>query len=102
MLSYANALLGTASEIAKTTVRIRRLLFAGFVPRKKHLPKIVMFRDMLGGKVRVTPRDRFGTNFRTLRRTLRRLVSNLKCGARPHGRSEDGLDRWGREVFMRK
>ena len=51
ILSYANALLRTDSERVETTVRRRRMLFAGFVARmgEEHLPRRVMFGEMLGG-----------------------------------------------------
>ena len=49
--SHANALLKTDSESVETTVRRRRILFAGFVARmgEERLPR-VMFVEMLGGK----------------------------------------------------
>ena len=52
ILSYANALLRTDSESVETTVRRRRILFAGFVTRmgEERLPRRVMFGEMLGGK----------------------------------------------------
>jgi len=52
ILSYANALLRTDSESVETTVRRRRILFAGFVARmgEERLPRRVMFGEMLGGK----------------------------------------------------
>ena len=52
ILSYANALLSNNSESVETTVRRRRILFAGFVARmgEERLPRRVMFGDMLGGK----------------------------------------------------
>ena len=52
ILSYASALLRTKSEIVETTVRRRRLLFAGFVTRmgEERLPKRAMFGEMVGGK----------------------------------------------------
>ena len=52
ILSYANELLRTDSESAETTVRRRRILFAGFVSRmgEERLPRRVMFGEMLGGK----------------------------------------------------
>ena len=48
ILSYANALLRTDSESVETTVRRRRILFAGFVARmgEERFP----FGRMLGGK----------------------------------------------------
>ena len=61
MQSYANALLRTDSESVETTVRKRRVLFAGFVARmgEERLLRRVMFREMLG--VKATPRDRSET-----------------------------------------
>ena len=61
ILSYANALLRTDSESVETTVRKRRVLFAGFVARmgEERLLRRVMFREMLG--VKATPRDRSET-----------------------------------------
>ena len=52
ILSYASALLRTDSESIETTVRRRRILFAGFVTRmgEERLPKRVMFGEMVGGK----------------------------------------------------
>ena len=52
ILSYANALLRTDSESVETTVRRRRMLFAGFVARmgEERLPRRVIFGEMLGGK----------------------------------------------------
>ena len=52
ILSYANALLRKDSESVETTVRRRRILFAGFVARmgEERLPRRVMFGEMLGGK----------------------------------------------------
>ena len=53
ILSYANALLRTDSESVETTVRRRRILFAGFVARggEERLPRReFMFGEMLGGK----------------------------------------------------
>ena len=52
ILSYANALLRIDSESVETTVRRRRILFAGFVARmgKERLPRRVMFGKMFGGK----------------------------------------------------
>ena len=52
ILSYANALLRTDFESVETTVRRRRILFAGFVARmgEERLPRRVMFGEMLGGK----------------------------------------------------
>ena len=52
ILSYANALLRTDSESVETTVRRRRILFAGFVAcmGEERLPRRVMFGEMLGGK----------------------------------------------------
>ena len=51
ILSYANALLRTDSESVETTVRRRRILFAGFVARMgdECLPRRVMFGEMIGG-----------------------------------------------------
>ena len=50
--SYANALLRKDFESVETTVRRRRILFAGFVARmgEERLPRMVVFRGMLGGK----------------------------------------------------
>ena len=52
ILSYANALLRTDSESVETTVRRRRILFAGFVARMREeiLPRRVMFVEIVGGK----------------------------------------------------
>ena len=52
ILSYANALLRADSESVETTVRRRRILFAGFAARmgEERLPRRVMFGEMLGGK----------------------------------------------------
>ena len=52
ILSCANALLRTDSESVETTVRRRRILFAGFVARmgEERLPTRVMFGEMLGVK----------------------------------------------------
>ena len=52
ILSYAHAILRTDSESVETTVRRRRILFAGFVTRmeEERLPRRVMFGEMLGGK----------------------------------------------------
>ena len=51
-LSYANALVKTDSESVETTVRRRRVLFAGFVASmgEERLPKRVIFREMVAGK----------------------------------------------------
>ena len=51
-MSYANALLRTDSESVETTVRRRRILFAGFVARmgEERLPRRVVFGEMLGVK----------------------------------------------------
>lgn len=52
-LSYARAIVETSSESIETTVRRRRMLFAGFGARmrdEKHLPRRVMFGEMIGGK----------------------------------------------------
>ena len=61
ILSYDNALPRTDSESVETTVRKRRVLFAGFVARmgEERLLRRVMFREMLG--VKATPRDRSET-----------------------------------------
>ena len=50
--SHANALLKTDSESVETTVRRRRVLFAGFVAGmgEERLPKRVIFREMVAGK----------------------------------------------------
>ena len=50
ILSYANALLRTDSESVETTVRRRRILFAGIVARmgEERLPGRVMFGDARG------------------------------------------------------
>ena len=55
------ALLRTDSESVETTVRRRRILFAGFVLRmgEERLPRRVMFGEMLGG-VKATSGDRSG------------------------------------------
>ena len=52
ILSYANALLKTDSESVETTVRGRRIFFAGFVARmgEERRPRRVMFEEMFGGK----------------------------------------------------
>ena len=52
ILSYADALLRTNSESVETTVRRRRILFAGFVEHmgEERLPRRVIFGEMLGGK----------------------------------------------------
>ena len=52
MLSYADALAKTGCENVETTVRKRRIRFAGFVARtdEKRLPKRVMFGQVDGGK----------------------------------------------------
>ena len=52
ILSYAHVLLRKDSESVETTVRKRRILFAGFVARmaEERLPRRVMFGEMLGGK----------------------------------------------------
>ena len=52
ILSYANGFLRTDSESVETTVRRRRILFAGFVARtgEERLSRRVMFGEMLGGK----------------------------------------------------
>ena len=52
VLSYASALLRTDSESVETTVRRRKILFAGFVARmgEERLPRRVIFGEMLGGK----------------------------------------------------
>ena len=49
---YANAPLRTDSESVETTVRRRRILFAGFVARmrEERLSRRVMFGEMLGGE----------------------------------------------------
>ena len=51
-LSYANEVLRTDSESIETTVRSRRILFAGFVARmgEERLPRRVMFGEILGGR----------------------------------------------------
>ena len=51
-LSYADALVKTASEGIEAIVRKRRILFAGFVARmgEKRLPQRVMFGELVGGK----------------------------------------------------
>ena len=47
VLSYADAFVKTGCENVETTVRKRRILFAGFVARmgNERLPKRVMFGD---------------------------------------------------------
>ena len=52
ILSYDNALPRTDSESVETTVRKRRILFAGFVARMREvrLPRRVIFGEMLKGK----------------------------------------------------
>ena len=52
MLSFADALAKTGCENVETTVRKRRILFAGFVARmgNERLPKRVMFGEQEGGK----------------------------------------------------
>ena len=52
ILSYAHEFHRTDSESDETTVRRRRMLFAGFVARmgEERLPRRVMFGEMLGGK----------------------------------------------------
>ena len=51
-LSYADALVKTASENIEAIVRKRRILFAGFVARmgEERLPQRVMFGELVGGK----------------------------------------------------
>ena len=50
MLSYTDSLANTDRENVKTTVRKRRILFAGFVARmdNERLPKRVMFGEVDG------------------------------------------------------
>ena len=52
VLFYDNALFRTDFESVETTVRRRRILFAGFVARMgvERLPTRVMSMEMLGGK----------------------------------------------------
>ena len=52
ILSHAHAPLRTDSESVETTVRRRRILFAGFVAPmgEERLPRRAMFGEMLGGK----------------------------------------------------
>ena len=52
MPSYADALANIGCENVETTVRKRRILFAGFVARKddERLPKRVQFWEVDGGK----------------------------------------------------
>ena len=52
VLSFADALAKTGCENVETTVRKRRILFAGFVARmgNERLPKRVMFGELEGGK----------------------------------------------------
>ena len=51
-LSYADALAKPASESIEAIVRIRGMLFAGFVERmgEERLPQRVMFGEFVGGK----------------------------------------------------
>ena len=51
-LSYVDAFAKTASESIETTVRQRRILFAGFVARMggERMPRRVMFEGLVGGK----------------------------------------------------
>ena len=60
--SYANAFLREDSESVETTVRRRRILFAGFAGSmgEEHLPRRVMFGEMLGG-IKATSGERNGT-----------------------------------------
>ena len=53
ILSYANEFLRTDSESDETTVRRRRMLFAGFVARmgEERLPRTVTFGEMLRGEM---------------------------------------------------
>ena len=62
ILSYANAFLREDSESVETTVRRRRILFAGFAGSmgEEHLPRRVMFGEMLGG-IKATSGERNGT-----------------------------------------
>ena len=50
-ISYLGTLLKTESESIGATIRMRRILFAGFVARMEdtRLPKCVMFGEMVGG-----------------------------------------------------
>ena len=50
-ISYLDTLVKTGSASIETTLRRRRILFAGFVARMedKRLPKCVMFGEMVGG-----------------------------------------------------
>ena len=50
-ISFLDTLIKTGSESIETTLRRRRILFAGFVGRMEdtRLPKCVMFGEMVGG-----------------------------------------------------
>ena len=50
-ISYLDTLIKTGSESIETTLRRRRISFAGFVARMEdmRLPKCVMFRELVGG-----------------------------------------------------
>ena len=60
-LSYPNALLRTDSESVETTIRRRRILFAGFVARmgEERLPRGLCLGRF--SAVKATPGDRSGT-----------------------------------------
>ena len=51
LISYLDTLIKTGSESIDATLRMRRILFAGFVARMedKRLPKCVMFGELVGG-----------------------------------------------------
>ena len=85
-LSYANALVKADSESIETTVRRRRMLFAGFVARmgEERLPRRVMFGEMVGGK---------GYSFGQEKDWMGRLKeSSPKGRTRQHRRPADGSD----------
>ena len=82
VLSYADALAKTGCENVETTVRKRRILFAGFVARmgNERLPKRMMFGELEGGKGYVGGKNRIGW-----------VLSNTTyhCLTRPPKRNKD-------------
>ena len=104
ILSYANALLRADTESVETTVRRRRMLFAGFAARmgEERLPRRVMFGEMLGGK------GYSGVQERDWMKDLEEDLMSLGIKFKGWREAAQKVGRWfrrveeGAEVFMRK
>ena len=68
-ISYLDTLIKTGSESIESTLRRRRILFAGFVARMEdmRLPKCVMFGELVGGAgcVGVRKKSEWGVSWTT-------------------------------------